>query len=67
MTLKAEYLGASVSQVRWGSGDDPRRLLDVGKVYTVIQREVHSMHTVLHLGEYPGKKFNSVCFREFES
>lgn len=59
---KVIYTGATDQQVHWGGGDDPRGLLQEGKVYEVTKREVHSWHTKIQLKEYPGKKFNSVCF-----
>ncbi len=58
------YIGASDTQVRWGSNDDPRGLLTEGASYAVKRREVHSWHTKIELVDYPGKFFNSVCFRE---
>jgi len=60
----AVYTGATDAQVQWGGCDDPRGLLTEGSRYVVTKREVHSMHTKLHLAEYPGVTFNSVCFDE---
>lgn len=60
---KAKYLGdASDFQVRWGSNDDPRGLLQDGQEYEVERVEVHTQHTKIHLKEFPGKRFNSVHF-----
>ncbi|MBP2635530.1 MAG: hypothetical protein H6Q72_1437 [Firmicutes bacterium] len=59
---KVKYIGASDEQVRWGNNDDPRGLLNEGELYTVEREEVHSYHTKYHLKEFPGKRFNSVCF-----
>lgn len=61
---KAEYTGnASDTQVRWGSNDDPRGLLEPGKVYEVKRVDVHTWHTKVFLTDFPGKKFNSVHFK----
>lgn len=62
MTKRVVYAGASDSQVNWGSNDDPRGVLTVGKAYTVLSTEVHSWHTKIELEEFPGLYFNSVCF-----
>ena len=60
--MKVRYIGASDGQIRWGSNDDPRGLLIEGKEYTLEHTEEHSWHTKFYLKEFPGKKFNSVCF-----
>jgi hypothetical protein len=60
---KVTYTGATDSQVNWGGGDDPREILEEGKEYEVEKTEVHSWHTRLHLAGFPGKWFNSVCFK----
>lgn len=58
-----KYLGCSDAQVRWGSNDDPRECgLVIGKSYELERKEEHSWHTKYYLVEFPGKKFNSVCF-----
>jgi Zn-finger nucleic acid-binding protein len=57
-----KFIGACDEQVNWGGGDDPREFLSVGSVYRLAKREVHSMHTRIHLVGLPGKWFNSVCF-----
>jgi hypothetical protein len=62
--MKVKYIGASEEQVKWGGNDDPRGLLIEGQDYEIERREIHSWHTKLHLTEFPGKKFNSVCFEE---
>lgn len=60
---KAKYMGrATDEQVRWGSNDDPRGLLEPGKIYTIADVEVHSYHTKIYLVDFPGLKFNSVHF-----
>jgi len=57
------YTGATQDQINWGSNDDPRPLLRVGSRYIVQNKEVHAWHTKIELVEFPGLKFNSVCFR----
>ena len=42
-------------------------MLTVGAVYTVIDVEVHSWHTIVELKEFPGVGFNSVLFEEIEN
>lgn len=61
--MKYRFMGeVSDEQVRWGSNDDPRGVLVVGRVYELDREpEVHSWHTKLHIG---GKRYNSVNFRE---
>lgn len=59
---KVKYIGAGDDQVRWGNNDDPRGLLEEGKIYTIETIEVHSWHTKYYLKEFPSKKFNSVSF-----
>ena len=41
-------------------------LLEIGKLYTVTNVDVHSWHTMITLKEFPGKEFNSVLFAESE-
>ena len=60
----AMYIGASEDQVRWGGNDDPRDLLTMGETYAVKDVEVHSWHTMYILCDFPGKKFNSVSFKD---
>lgn len=65
--MRVVYVGdaeVSDAQVRWGGNDDPRGVLQEGVEYQVAEEEVHSWHTKLHLTEVPGRKFNSVHFRE---
>lgn len=47
-------------QMRWGSNDDTRTNLTIGKIYDV-EVEVHSWHTKYFID---GKKYNSVCFED---
>jgi hypothetical protein len=60
--MKVKYIGASDAQVNFGSNDDPRGLLEEGKIYTLKGKEIHSWHTKYSLEEFPHKKFNSVSF-----
>jgi len=49
--------------MNWGGHDDAEKCgLEVGFVYTVSEVETHTWHTKIYLKEFPGKKFNSVCF-----
>lgn len=59
------YIGTSDEQVRWGSNDDPRGVLQEGKEYEVEQAEVHSWHTKIKLVGIEGR-FNSVSFKPKE-
>lgn len=67
MKEEVKYTGASQDQINWGGNDDPRNLLTVGNIYTVLKREVHSWHTKVYLEEFPDMKFNSVSFEEITS
>lgn len=60
------YVDASDAQVRWGSNDDPRGILEPGKAYEVASVDVRSSHTKVELVEFPGKRFNSVCFKQVD-
>ena len=59
---KIKFVEATDAQVNWGGNDDPRKLLEVGKSYTISKIEKHTWHTKLVLKEYPDKKFNSAHF-----
>lgn len=61
---KVKFIGATDDQVNWGTNDDPRGLLEIGKIYTILKIDVHSWHTKIYLKEFPDKKFNSVSFEE---
>lgn len=61
---KFKFIGTDDYQVKWGNNDDPRPLMVIGQEYTLINKEVHSWHTKYMFKEFPGKKFNSVAFRE---
>lgn len=41
-------------------------LLEVGKVYTLIDLVVHDSYTEVYLKEFPDLEFNSVVFDEIE-
>ena len=60
--MQVKFIGASDSQVRWGSCADPRVVLAEGATYEVEREEVHSWHTKLFLVGFPGLGFNDVCF-----
>ena len=64
--IKVKYKGCSDDQVRWGSNDDPRGILVIGKEYSVQKMEVHSWHTKYWLWEHPNNKFNSANFEMVE-
>lgn len=49
---------------RMGGCDQVKDYLILGGFYTVDYTEVHTWHTKVHLVEFPGKVFNSVCFEE---
>ena len=51
------------AQINWGSHDDPRGVLEVGKEYIIDRTEVHSQHTKVFLKGYDKKSFNSVWFK----
>jgi hypothetical protein len=60
---KVVYTGSDDYQVRWGSNDDPRKVLFEGDIYQIEKVEVHSQHTKLHLLGIKGR-FNSVSFEK---
>lgn len=60
--MKAKYIGTNTDQVKWGSNDDPRGLLEEGKEYEVVGLEVHSWHTKIILTDYPKLRFNGAGF-----
>ena len=57
-----KYISASDEQVRWGSCDDPRGVLEEGAEYEVAVRKTHTWHTKYTLHGYHHLRFNSVCF-----
>ena len=56
-----KFIGCSKEQIQWGNNDDPTRVLEIGRIYKVINVEVHSQHTKIRLEGVPGR-YNSVCF-----
>lgn len=61
--LQVTFNGCSDAQANWGQGEDPRELLKEGETYEVVDKEVHSWHTLFFIevnGEEMG--FNSSCF-----
>jgi hypothetical protein len=63
---KVIYKGCVDEQVQFGNNDDPRDLLEIGKIYELKKKEIHSWHTKYILKDFPDKKFNSVCFQSIE-
>jgi len=59
---KVKFDGCSDAQANWGRGDDPRKYLEIGKVYKVIKTELHSWHTLYYLEGFEHNPFNSACF-----
>lgn len=57
------YHGTFDEAVRWGNCDDPRKVLKIGKKYTVASTEVHSWHTKVCLvgveGLFPAGAFHT--------
>lgn len=62
---KVKFTTADDDQVRWGSNDDPRLVLNTTDVYEIENVEVHSWHTKLYLKGIKGK-FNNVSFEKIE-
>ena len=58
---QVKFVGCSESQSRWGGPYGDHSKLEVNKIYTVIDKEIHSQHTKLFLEE-TGECYNSVCF-----
>ncbi|MGE0637358.1 MAG: hypothetical protein AB7G44_06245 [Bacteroidia bacterium] len=55
------FIDATDEQVKWGNNDDPRLVLEKGRIYEIEDAEIHSYHTKLSFVGINGK-FNSVCF-----
>jgi hypothetical protein len=55
------FIDADDVQVNWGNNDDPRLLLEKGRIYKIEEAEFHSYHTKLSFEGVKGK-FNSACF-----
>jgi hypothetical protein len=62
---KVRYIGVTDTQVKWGSNDDPRLVLEEGKIYTISSVDIHSWHTKVELEGIEGR-FNSVSFEPAE-
>jgi len=60
--MKVKFLGASKEQINWGGNNDPNKVLKIGKIYEVLEKEVHSWHTKISLIGFDGKKFNDASF-----
>ena len=58
---QVRFLGCSEYQARWGKKYGDHSKLEIGHIYTVIKKEIHSIHTKLYLAE-TGECYNSVCF-----
>jgi hypothetical protein len=63
---KVKYTGCTDAQVKFAAHDDPRDVLEVDGIYTILKTEVHSWHTKVILQEFPTYKFNSVCFEDVD-
>ena len=61
--MKVIFKECDDDQANWGRGADPREFLTLGKTYTVIDKVVHTWHTLYYLAGIKGG-FNSVCFEE---
>ena len=58
---KVIFISATDDQVKWGSNDDPRKILEEDKIYEIESIEVHHWHTKIKLAGVQGR-FNSVHF-----
>jgi hypothetical protein len=58
---KVMFISATDDQVRWGSNDDPRKILEEDKIYEIESIETHHWHTKIKLVGVGGR-FNSVHF-----
>lgn len=61
--MKVLFTECDDDQANWGRGKDPREYLTIGNTYTVVNKEVHSWHTLYYLEGF-SVGFNSVCFEE---
>ncbi len=70
--MKVKFTGATNAQVNFGKGGkDPRDYLQIGEVYDLDKKEVHSWYTFYYIWTSVSDKdkmeltpFNSVCFEE---
>lgn len=61
--MKVRYVGCNDVQVGWGGCADPRKVLEVGRLYEVERWETHSFHTKVFLeGVDCGRGFPSAAF-----
>ena len=60
--MKVKYIGCSEHQANFGKCNDPRGLLTEWQKYELINKEVHSFHTLYYLQGFEDYGFNSVCF-----
>ena len=61
--MKVLFKECCDDQAGFGGSHDPRKYLEMGKTYTLVDKEVHSWHTLYFLeGHEVG--FNSVCFED---
>lgn len=63
-TTYVRYNGATTKQAKFGRSDDPRNILNKGVEYVLVDKIIHSWHTLFILKGYEQYKFNSVCFTE---
>ena len=56
----------SNKDIGWWTCKENAPLLTVGKIYTLVDIEVHDWHSLVTLKEFPDKQFNSVLFKEVE-
>lgn len=64
---KIIYQGdATDEQVNWRASDDPRIHLVSKKVYTINEIIISNWYTAIQLKGKPGKKFNSVFFKDLK-
>jgi len=62
---KVTYHGNTTDdQVTWRASDDPRIHLVSNKVYIINEIIIHNWYTEIQLKGKPGKKFNSVFFKD---
>lgn len=62
---KVKFVECDDDQARFGRGSDPRDFLEIGKEYTLVDKEIHSWHTLYYLQGF-NEGFNSVCFEDVD-
>lgn len=62
--MLVKFIAANIikEQINWGSHQDPKGILEVGKEYEIERAEVHSSYTKIFLKDFPKLSFNSVWF-----